>query len=76
MALTFRQRHEVAQALRVLAQNDLDPIVKNRCAETLALLRAEGRDTLCTNALQVLQNQAATTANRVRALEIIFWLIQ
>lgn len=76
MALPFQKRVEVARALRTITQNDSDQTVRNRCTEVLALLRAEDREALCTTALQVLQNTQAATAARLRALDIIFWLIE
>ncbi len=76
MSLTLQERRQAAVAINNLAQSDPDVAVRARAQEIIKILRASDHGELLQQAGQVANNTSATTANRLRALDIIERLIR
>ncbi len=74
--LAFNTRTVVFRNLEALAANDPDSAVRQRASEILRLMRDTDRLALVQEAGQVALDTNAARANRLRALDIVYELMQ
>lgn len=76
MGITLQQRTQAIRKIQQMARGDADAAVRQRCQEIVAMLSAEEKGTLFDAAAEIAQNPLALAPARLRALEVIYGMLQ
>lgn len=76
MGITLQQRTQAIRKIEQMGRVDLDPAVRQRCHEIVGMLKAEEKGTLFEAAAEIAQNPLALAPARLRALDVIYGMLQ